>query len=190
MEITSLTITQTLQLLKEKKTSPAEVTQAYLDRIKKIDPKTEAYLYINENAAKDFFVATGELAGIPIAYKDVFNTKGMPTTAASKILQGYISPYDATAVEKLKAAGVINLGKVNTDEFTMGSSCETSAYQITKNPWDLARVPGGSSGGSAAAVAADLCCAATATDTGGSIRQPSSFCNTTGLKVTYGRVSR
>jgi aspartyl-tRNA(Asn)/glutamyl-tRNA(Gln) amidotransferase subunit A len=190
MDLTSLTITQTQKLLKDGKVSAAEVAQAYLDRIKKLDSKTEAYLFVNENAAKDSFEKAGELAGIPIAYKDVFNTKGMPTTAASKILEGYISPYDATSVEKLKAAGVINLGKVNTDEFTMGGSCETSAYQITKNPWDLSRVPGGSSGGSAAAVAADLCCAATATDTGGSIRQPASFCGVTGLKVTYGRVSR
>jgi aspartyl-tRNA(Asn)/glutamyl-tRNA(Gln) amidotransferase subunit A len=130
------------------------------------------------------------LFGISIAHKDVFCTAGMPTTAASKILENYVPPFDATSVAKLKSVGAVNLGKLNTDEFTMGASTETSAFKKTKNPWDLERVPGGSSGGSAAAVAADLCVFATATDTGGSIRQPSSFCGVTGLKPTYGRISR
>ena len=191
MDITALNLVETKKLLKEKKASAEEVSAAYLERIKKIDPKIESYLFVN-----DPFVASapqgkkGTLAGIPIAHKDVFNTEGIPTTAASKILEDYVPPFDATSVRKLKEAGTVILGKVNTDEFTMGASTETSACKQTKNPWDLDRVPGGSSGGSAAAVAADLCCFATATDTGGSIRQPASFCGVTGLKPTYGRISR
>ncbi|MCK5472096.1 Asp-tRNA(Asn)/Glu-tRNA(Gln) amidotransferase subunit GatA, partial [Candidatus Gracilibacteria bacterium] len=173
MEITSLTISQTKKLFAEKKVSPKEVAEAYLDRIEKIDPKIESYLFLNKEVInEDSRQARNEKAsffGIPIAHKDVFNTAGMPTTAASKILEDYIPPFDATSVAKLKKAGSVILGKVNTDEFTMGASTETSAFKKTKNPWDLSRVPGGSSGGSAAAVAADLCYFATATDTGGSI---------------------
>jgi aspartyl-tRNA(Asn)/glutamyl-tRNA(Gln) amidotransferase subunit A len=188
MEITSLNLVETKKLLEEGKASKEEVANAYLERIKKLDGKIESYLFVNEKASNEG--GEGVLGGIPIAHKDVFDTKGIPTTAASKILEGYTSPFDATSVAKLKEAGSVILGKVNTDEFTMGASTETSAYKKTKNPWDLERVPGGSSGGSAAAVAADLCCFATATDTGGSIRQPSSFCGVTGLKPTYGRISR
>ena len=187
-EITALNLVETRKLLAEKKASESEITAAYLKRIKEIDPKIESYLFVAENPQSEN--SAGKLGGIPISHKDVFNTAGMPTTAASKILENYIPPFDATSVAKLKEAGAVNLGKLNTDEFTMGASTETSAFKNTKNPWDLGRVPGGSSGGSAAAVAADLCVFATATDTGGSIRQPSSFCGVTGLKPTYGRISR
>ncbi len=186
-EITSLNLVETKKLLEEGKASANDVAQAYLDRIKKIDEKVESYLFVNENVQSK---TEGKLAGIPIAHKDVFDTEGIPTTAASKILENYTPPFDATSVAKLKEVGSVILGKVNTDEFTMGASTETSAYKKTKNPWDLERVPGGSSGGSAAAVAAGLCVFATATDTGGSIRQPASFCGVTGLKPTYGRISR
>ncbi len=187
-EITSLNLVETRKLLSEKKASAAEVSAAYSQRIAVLDPKIESYLFVAQDQASENL--TGSLGGIPIAHKDVFCTSGMPTTAASKILENYVPPFDATAVAKLKQAGSVILGKVNTDEFTMGASTETSAFKKTRNPWDLARVPGGSSGGSAAAVAADLCVFATATDTGGSIRQPSSFCGVTGLKPTYGRISR
>ena len=194
MEITELNLVETKKLFVEKKASAKEVTEAYLNRIEKIDPKIESYLFLNKDVIADVQHPTSNsqlpLFGIPIAHKDVFDTAGMPTTAASKILEDYIPPFDATSVEKLKKTGSVILGKVNTDEFTMGASTETSAFKKTKNPWDLSRVPGGSSGGSAAAVAADLCCFATATDTGGSIRQPASFCGVTGLKPTYGRISR
>ncbi|MBU1090207.1 Asp-tRNA(Asn)/Glu-tRNA(Gln) amidotransferase subunit GatA [Patescibacteria group bacterium] len=194
MGITELNLVETKKLFEEKKVSPQEVVEAYLSRIKKIDPKIESYLFVNEGATADVQHPTSNiqspLFGIPIAHKDVFCTAGMPTTAASKILADYHPPFDATSVAKLKAVGAVNLGKLNTDEFTMGASTETSAFQKTRNPWDLERVPGGSSGGSAAAVAADLCVFATATDTGGSIRQPASFCGVTGLKPTYGRISR
>ena len=132
----------------------------------------------------------GPLTGVPIAHKDIFVTKGWRTTAGSKILEGYVSPFDATVVDRFKAAGMVTLGKVNLDEFAMGSANENSAYGAVKNPWDALAVPGGSSGGSAAAIAARLAPAATATDTGGSIRQPAAFCGVTGIKPTYGRVSR
>lgn len=187
-EITSLNLVATHELLAAKKVSAEEVSAAYLQRIAALDPKIKSYLFAAQDQASENL--TGSLGGIPIAHKDVFCAAGMPTTAASRILENYVPPFDATAVAKLKQAGSVILGKVNTDEFTMGASTETSAFKKTRNPWDLARVPGGSSGGSAAAVAADLCVFATATDTGGSIRQPSSFCGVTGLKPTYGRISR
>ncbi len=192
-----LTIAQAHAKLQAKEISAYELTKAVLERIKAVEPQVEAYLtLLEEDALKqaqkidqkgDF---NKPLAGIPVAIKDVYCTKGVKTTGASKILENYVPPYDSTVVKKLKDAGAIILGKVNTDEFTMGSSTETSAFATTKNPWDVTRVPGGSSGGSAAAVAADECLFALGTDTGGSIRQPASFCSCTGLKNTYGRVSR
>jgi aspartyl-tRNA(Asn)/glutamyl-tRNA(Gln) amidotransferase subunit A len=188
MEITKLNLVETKKLLSDKKASGSEIVADYLKRISEVDSKIDSFLFVDEKAASQN--SDGILGGIPIAHKDVFSTDGIPTTAASKILENYIPPFDATSVEKLKVTGSVILGKTNTDEFTMGASTETSAFKKTKNPWDLERVPGGSSGGSAAAVAADLCVFATATDTGGSIRQPASFCGVTGLRPTYGRISR
>ncbi len=176
-----------------------ELTTHYLDRIKKLDKDLNCYITVTEEealkAAKhaDEMRSQGKaglLTGIPIAQKDIFCTDGVKTTCGSKILENFIAPYDATVVKKLKDAGTVMLGKTNMDEFAMGSSNETSFYGNVKNPWDLGCVPGGSSGGSAAAVAANLACAATGTDTGGSIRQPASLCGITGIKPTYGRVSR
>ncbi|MFT3695048.1 MAG: Asp-tRNA(Asn)/Glu-tRNA(Gln) amidotransferase subunit GatA [Kofleriaceae bacterium] len=177
----------------------ARVVDHTLARITNVDRELGAYLAVDDGARKqaaeiDRRRAAGEklgpLAGVPIALKDNFVTKGLATTAGSKILEGWIPPYDGTVVEKLRAADAIIVGKVNCDEFAMGSSTERSAYKKTKNPWDTSRVPGGSSGGSSAAVAAGLCGAALGTDTGGSIRQPAAFCGCVGLKPTYGRVSR
>jgi len=175
------------------------LTQALLDRIEAVDGKVRAYLTVTKTealaqaAAADQRRAEGDdapLLGVPLAIKDVLATKGIETTCGSKILKGFQPPYSATAVERLTAAGAIILGKVNCDEFAMGSSNENSGYFPTHNPWDLGRVPGGSSGGSAAAVAAHETIAAIGTDTGGSVRQPASFCGIVGLKPSYGRVSR
>ncbi len=179
VNITSLTLTQTLEALRNKEFSEAELNKAYSERIKKFNPKLNAYLTV-ENPTK----------GIPAAIKDVISTKGIKTTASSKVLQGYIPPYNATVIEKLLGQGVSIIGKTNSDEFAMGGSGENSAYGPTKNPWDLNKVPGGSSSGSAVAVAVDLCTFALASDTGGSIRQPASLCGVVGLKTSYGRVSR
>ncbi|MDR1905562.1 MAG: Asp-tRNA(Asn)/Glu-tRNA(Gln) amidotransferase subunit GatA [Clostridiales bacterium] len=185
--------------LDKKEISAVELTEAYLNAISKIDKKTDAYLYVDFDGslkaakAAQRLIDDGKsayLTGIPIALKDNLSTVDMPTTCSSRMLEGYIPPYDATVVERLRESGAVFLGKLNLDEYAMGASTKTSYYKKTKNPYDLARVPGGSSGGSAAAVAAGLCAAALGTDTGGSIRQPASFCGVTGHRPTYGLVSR
>lgn len=179
--------------------SSVELTQAYLEQIGRHNADLNAYITVTgEQALAQAAVAdaaraagnAGAFTGIPIAHKDIFCTTGIRTSCGSRMLDNFISPYDATVVERLASAGAVLLGKTNMDEFAMGSSNETSYYGAVKNPWNRALVPGGSSGGSAAAVAGHLCPAATATDTGGSIRQPASFCGLTGIKPTYGRVSR
>ena len=194
-----MTIAQLKELLRKKEMSSVELATYYLDRIKKYDGEILSYLKITEEYALDMArqadkkIANGEdapLRGIPFGMKDILCTKGIETTCGSKILKGFIPPYDATVIQKLNEAGYVHLGRLNMDEFAMGSSTENSAFQTTKNPWDLSRIPGGSSGGPAAAVAAGLCAAALGTDTGGSIRQPASLCGVVGMKPTYGRVSR
>lgn len=185
--------------VRTKKISAKEVFTFFYKRAKDLNPKLNAFISFNEDGIKqaeaiDQKIARGEdpgpLAGVPVAVKDMLCTKGLQTTAGSKILKGFVPPYSATVVEKLEAAGAITLGKANQDEFAMGSSNENSAYGNVKNPWNPEYVPGGSSGGSAAAVAARLAPIAIGTDTGGSIRQPANFCNLAGIKPTYGRVSR
>ena len=204
-EIVDLSLGELLIGLRAGDISSREVTSAYLARIERIDPKLHAFLHVNQDLSlqqadeadrklqvwrRDPDQHLPDLTGLPLAVKDVLCVKDMPCTSGSKILEGYIPPFDATAVERLKQAGVIVLGKTNTDEFAMGSSTENSAYGHTCNPWDQERVPGGSSGGSASAVSARLAPVALGTDTGGSVRQPASFCGVTGIKPTYGRVSR
>lgn len=192
------TIAEYSKDLAEKKISSLELTQYFLERIKKMD-SLNSFITVTEehalNAAKKSDEERsqgkkGPLLGIPIAHKDIFCTQGIKTSCGSKMLDNFYSPYDATVVENLKNAGTVMLGKTNMDEFAMGSSNENSYYGPVKNPWDLAAVPGGSSGGSCAAIAAGFVPAATATDTGGSIRQPAALCGITGLKPSYGRVSR
>ena len=187
------------KLLTKKEISSVELTQAVLSRIDKVENKVRAFVTVTKEEAlkqakeADERIKKGDitpLTGIPIAIKDNMCTKGTLTTCSSKILSNYIPPYNATIVEKLKAAGAVMIGKANMDEFAMGSSTENSGLHPTHNPWNLKTVPGGSSGGSAAAVAADECIMATGSDTGGSIRQPASFCGVVGMKPTYGRVSR
>ncbi|MHB1293142.1 MAG: amidase, partial [Sulfuricella sp.] len=186
-------------LLAAKKISSVELTQTFLERIRALNPRLNAFITIDETKslaqakAADSLIASGKagpLTGIPVAQKDIFCAEGWLTTCGSKMLHNFVSPYDAHVIEQFNRAGAIVLGKTNMDEFAMGSSNETSYYGKVKNPWDLDAVPGGSSGGSAAAVAARLCPAATGTDTGGSIRQPAALTGITGIKPTYGVVSR
>ncbi|MEZ5209715.1 Asp-tRNA(Asn)/Glu-tRNA(Gln) amidotransferase subunit GatA [Gordonia sp. PP30] len=199
-EVTGLSAAQLAGKIAARELSSVEATQAHLDRIAEIDGELGAFLHVGADealaAAKaaDDAIAAGEapspLAGVPIALKDVFTTVDAPTTCGSKILQGWVSPYDATLTRKLREAGLPILGKTNMDEFAMGSSTENSAYQVTRNPWDTSRIPGGSGGGSAAALASYQAPLAIGTDTGGSIRQPAAVTATVGVKPTYGTVSR
>jgi aspartyl-tRNA(Asn)/glutamyl-tRNA(Gln) amidotransferase subunit A len=200
MNLHELTIHQVHDLLIKKEVTSREVTAALYRRIRETDGRIRAYLMLTEEEAfhqsdqVDRKIARGEeieyLAGVPLGLKDILCTKGVRTTCGSKILENYVPFYDGTVVRKLKERDAVMLGKLNMDEFAMGSSTENSGFQITRNPWDLNRIPGGSSGGSAAAAAADECIAALGTDTGGSIRQPASCCGVVGMKPTYGRVSR
>ena len=192
-----MTVAELAAGLKAKTFSATEVAQHFVARAQ-VD-QTGSFLALNPEAtlaqaqAADARLAAGTagaLEGVPLGHKDIFVTKDFPTTAGSKMLEGYRSPFDATLVRRLAEAGMVTVGKLNCDEFAMGSGNENSAYGLVKNPWDMARVPGGSSGGSAAAIAARIVPAATGTDTGGSIRQPASFCGITGIKPTYGRASR
>lgn len=192
-DLPALTIAELQSLLRRKEVAPREVIDSLRARIEKIEPKIDAYLSIDfETAAKEADKVDVDLplGGVPIAIKDIINVKGQPCTCASKILANYRSSYDATVIRKLRAAGAIPFGKTNMDEFAMGSSTENSSVKVTRNPWDMSRVPGGSSGGSAAAVAADAAFGGLGTDTGGSIRQPASLCGVVGVKPSYGRVSR
>ncbi|MEY2466612.1 MAG: aspartyl-tRNA(Asn)/glutamyl-tRNA(Gln) amidotransferase subunit, partial [Verrucomicrobiota bacterium] len=200
--LNQLTISELTAKLARRETSARETVQACLDQIGRVDKEVHAFLSYDiadalaQAEAADKLLADGAthaqkpLLGVPIAMKDVLAVKGHPLNCGSKILGKFISPYDATVTEKLKAAGAIVFGRLNMDEFAMGSSTENSAFGVTRNPWDTMRIPGGSSGGSAAAVAADECIASLGTDTGGSIRQPAALCGCVGLKPTYGRISR
>lgn len=200
MEITKKSLAELSTLFREKKLSSREITEAFIANAKKKDPEINAFVTQTFDLAREMADAAdarlkndellSDIDGMPITLKDVVCTDGIKTTASSKILENFTPPYDATVWKKLKSAGVVLMGKVNTDEFTMGASTETSAFGVTRNPHDPTRVAGGSSGGSAASVAAEMCTGSIGTDTGGSIRQPAHFCGVTGLKVTYGRVSR
>ena len=197
-DLTRLSAAQLAEKLSSREVSAVEAVQAHLDRIGEVDPAINAFLHVNTEEAllvasevdkeRSLGDAIHPLAGVPIAVKDLIVTKGQPTTAGSKILEGWHSPYDATVVRRLRDAKMPILGKTNLDEFAMGSSTEHSAYGPTRNPWDLDRIPGGSGGGSAAAVAAFEAPLALGTDTGGSIRQPGAVTGTVGVKPTYGGV--
>lgn len=199
MSITNKTLTQLSMMLEKKECSSVELTKYFLHRITQYDDQLNSFITVDQDAALIMAKAADErraknehtpLTGLPLAHKDIFCTQGLKTTCASKMLENFIPPYNATMVDKLHDAGVVIVGKTNMDEFAMGASNENSYYGATKNPWQLDAVPGGSSGGSAAAVAANLVPAATGTDTGGSIRQPAACCGITGIKPTYGRISR
>jgi len=199
MKLNELTIQEAHQLLEKKEISSEELTRAVLNRINDVDSQVGAFVTVVEELAieqareADRRISAGQfgpLTGIPLGIKDLICTRNVRTTCASKILENFIPPYDATVITKLKKAGAVIVGKLNMDEFAMGSSTENSGLKITRNPWDLERIPGGSSGGAAAAVSADMCLGALGSDTGGSIRQPASLCGAVGMKPTYGRVSR
>jgi aspartyl-tRNA(Asn)/glutamyl-tRNA(Gln) amidotransferase subunit A len=204
-DISSLTLLEACARLRSGEVSSAELTGACLERIRHLDAAVFAFLFVSPDTTleqahradrvlaewrRDRALPLPPLTGIPVAVKDVLCLEGMPATAGSRILEGFYPPYTATSVRRVMDAGAVVLGKTNTDEFAMGSSTENSSFGVTHNPWNLSRVPGGSSGGSAAAVAAGMCFAALGSDTGGSIRQPAAFCGLTGLKTSYGRVSR
>ena len=199
MELHQLTIHELQEKIKEGKTSAVKITESVFQRIDAVEERVHSYIRLMKNEAlaaasqSDKEIKKGNikpLTGIPIALKDIVCTKGIATTCGSHILHNFVPPYDATVVEKLRESGAVFVGKANMDEFAMGSSTETSYFGVTRNPWDLERIPGGSSGGSATAVASDECIASIGSDTGGSIRQPAALCGIVGLKPTYGRVSR
>ncbi|MEJ2642560.1 MAG: amidase family protein, partial [Desulfosarcinaceae bacterium] len=199
MKLHELTIAQAQAKLRSREISSGELTRAVLERIAAVEPRIDAFITVTADlalemaAVADARLAKGEgapLTGIPLGIKDLICTAGIPTTCASRILENFVPPYDATVIKHLKAQDAVFVGKLNMDEFAMGSTTEHSAFKVTRNPWDLDRIPGGSSGGSAAAVAAQMCLGALGSDTGGSIRQPASHCGVVGLKPSYGRVSR